>query len=340
MAFKTLSNQMLPAIEQTLRSCVEQDIPERYAGVQEMMAYHFGWQDQGNTTFTQGKRIRPLVVLLSTALFSQDWKKALPAAAAVELLHNFSLIHDDIEDNSALRRGRDTVWRIWGIPQAINTGDAMFTLSQVCLLKMRDLVSAEITLEAVRLFNETCIHLTGGQYLDMDFETRPVVPTDLYFQMIAGKTAALLSACAELGAIITGTTATNRMALRQFGKSLGLAFQIWDDWLGIWGDENQTGKSAASDLLNGKKTLPILYALDQKQAFYQFVNQPGFVPDPTKIAGMITALQADGAKDYTEQLAKEYTQQAYQAIQSLSNVDAGIRDVFLELSDQLLKRGN
>ena len=296
MGFNDLTKLMLPAVESTLKDYVDHDIPKIYPGVREMMAYHLGWENRGKETSAPGKRIRPLIILFSTALFHLDWEIALPAAAAVELLHNFSLIHDDIEDNSELRRGRETVWRIWGVPQAINTGDAMFTLSQVCLLKLEKFVSAKITLESIQLFNQTCIKLTGGQYLDMSFESQSAVSTDSYFNMISGKTAALLSASAELGAVISDTSAKNRLAMRQFGKSLGLAFQIWDDWLGIWGDESQTGKSASSDLVNGKKTLPILYALGQKKKFFQLVKQHDFIFEEAGVPEMIECLQNDGAK--------------------------------------------
>ncbi|MAT41069.1 MAG: polyprenyl synthetase [Anaerolineaceae bacterium] len=340
MGFTDLTKQMLPAVENTLKDSVNQQIPERYEGVHEMMVYHLGWENNGNESTVQGKRIRPLMVLLSTALFQPDWKVALPAAAAVELLHNFSLIHDDIEDHSELRRGRKTLWRIWGVPQAINTGDAMFTLSQVSLLNLANFVSAQITLESMQLFNKTCIELTGGQYLDMSFETQDTISTESYFHMISGKTAALLSASAELGAIISDTKPNNRSALRNFGSSLGLAFQIWDDWLGIWGDESQTGKSASSDLLNGKKTLPVLFALSQKKDFFRLVNQKGFILEESQIPQMMDCLQNDGAKVYTEQLAREYTSIAIQSIESLSDVDTDVKTSYLEMTNQLLKRKN
>lgn len=338
MKLTNITKQMLLAVEETLRTCVNQDIPETYAGMKEMMCYHLGWDKQGNGMAAQGKRIRPLMVLLSAALFDPNWRRALPAAAAVELLHNFSLIHDDIEDNSALRRGRETVWRIWGVPQAINTGDAMFTLSQVCLLGLRESVTAAITLDCVQLFNKTCIALTGGQFMDMRFESQPFVSTESYFQMISGKTAALLSASTELGAIISDTNPQNRAAMRMFGKSLGLAFQVWDDWLGVWGDETKTGKSVSSDLMSGKKTLPVLFALAQKKEFYQFINQAGFLPDETQIPQMMKYLEMDGAKDQTEHLAKQYTTQAFQSLESLNNADTDVQKYLLGLTDQLLTR--
>lgn len=340
MGFTELAKQMLPAVENTLKDFVNQEIPEQYAGVHEMMVYHLGWEKHDIEATAQGKRIRPLMVLMSTALFQSNWKIALPAAAAVELLHNFSLIHDDIEDHSELRRGRKTVWRIWGVPQAINTGDAMFTLSQISLLKLSNSVSDKITLEGMQLFNKTCFELTGGQYLDMNFETQNTVSIESYFHMISGKTAALLSASAELGAVIADTNPNNRSALRQFGNSLGLAFQIWDDWLGIWGDESQTGKSASSDLMNGKKTLPILFALAQKKDFYRLVNQKGFNFEESQISRMMDCLKNDGAKAYTEKLAHEYTSQAIQSIESLSDVDSEIKTSILELTIQLLNRNN
>ncbi|MEI2691836.1 MAG: polyprenyl synthetase family protein [Anaerolineae bacterium] len=239
-----------------------------YAGHYGMLRYHMGWVDPAMqpAVINSGKRIRPVVCLLACAAVGGAVEDALPAAAAVELLHNFSLIHDDVEDNSSTRRHRPTVWALWGVPQAINAGDAMFTLARLALhgVTGRGVVAAT-ALEASAIFDRACLRLTEGQYLDMSFEDRQDVAVEEYVAMIEGKTAALLSASLELGALLGGADEGTRRSLAEFGRGLGLAFQMQDDILGIWGDETITGKSAASDILARKKSLPVVYALARRR---------------------------------------------------------------------------
>ncbi len=227
---------MQPELEVELKTVIDQGIPKDVPELRSMLAYHLGWEGEGSGIEAQGKRIRPLLVLLSTAAAGGDWKKALPAAAAVELIHNFSLIHDDIQDNSPIRRGRATVWIKWGIPQAINAGDLMFTLAFYSLDHLREQIPIEQSVIAGEVLHNAIIHLTRGQYLDLSYETRKEIKIDDYWPMVGGKTAALLSASVEIGALVAGVTENRKNHFRQFGYLLGLAFQAWDDWLGIWGD--------------------------------------------------------------------------------------------------------
>jgi geranylgeranyl diphosphate synthase type I len=168
------------------------------------------------------------------------WENSLPAAAAVELVHNFSLIHDDIEDNSHLRRGRPTVWTKWGIPQAINTGDAMFTLAHLTILGLESTCSKAITLKAAAILQETCLELTQGQYLDIAYESQKELSIEGYWLMVSGKTAAMLAASTELGGLAAGCSPEEQQAYHEFGHALGLAFQVQDDYLGIWGEVELT----------------------------------------------------------------------------------------------------
>ena len=265
---QTFAARWLPAVEDYMRRVLI-DASPAVAGMYAMLRYHMGWEDQEGRPeiASQGKRVRPLVTLMACQAAGGEPNQALPAAAAVELLHNFSLIHDDIEDDSPTRRHRPTLWTWAGLPQALNAGDAMFTLARLALLGLSETgVPAERVLRAVHIFDQACLRLTEGQFLDIRFETLSQVLLDDYQAMIAGKTAALLAASAQLGA----ATATDDEALTahfwRFGHALGLSFQIQDDILGIWGDEAMTGKSAASDILTRKKTLPVLYALSQPGA--------------------------------------------------------------------------
>jgi geranylgeranyl diphosphate synthase type I len=185
----------------------------------------------------------------------------------VELVHNFSLVHDDIQDNSPKRRGRDTTWVKWGTPMAINVGDALFVISNQAVMDLKKEFPAERVLKVAEILHNTCLDLTRGQFLDMSFEGRTDLKVEDYWPMISGKTAALLSACCQIGAVLGGANEETEDAYRSYGHYLGLAFQVQDDILGIWGDENVTGKSAASDLVDGKNSLPVLIGLGKKRKF-------------------------------------------------------------------------
>ncbi|MBE0686572.1 MAG: polyprenyl synthetase family protein [Anaerolineaceae bacterium] len=332
------SQMMFPDIEDGLKSTIRLDIPGSFPGLKEMMNYHFGWLDNDHSQKPQGKQIRPILLLLSNLICGGDWKKALPAAISIELIHNFSLIHDDIEDQSDLRRGRETLWKIYGIPQAINTGDAMFSLAQINMLKLGNNINKQIGFDALQKLNETCLILTGGQNLDISFERETKVSLDRYFVMIGGKTAALLSASAEIGAISASTSESNRKALRNYGEALGLAFQAWDDWLGIWGKEEQTGKSTSSDLITGKKSLPILFALDKDVDFSRTYQSEGVTQE--NFHKLISLLENDGAKEFTEHIAKQYTDVARKSLEEINVVDQNAFQSLLELTDMLIKRNN
>lgn len=305
-----LTQIMLTSVENYMQRVVQKLENPDYAGLYQMLAYHMGWQNEGGTD-TRGKRIRPLVVLLVCAACGSNWEKALPAAAAVELLHNFSLIHDDIEDNSSTRRGRPTVWVRWGIPQALNAGDTQFTLAHLSLLEMQG-VSPAALVQSARLLQETCLALTQGQYLDISFETRDDVSIAEYWSMIKGKTASLLAGCCGLGAIAGGATPNQYEAYVQFGEKVGLAFQALDDILGIWGDAALIGKSNESDLISGKKSLPILYGLSQNKEFaYRWRQGP---IQPQQLSEVIKMLEKTGAREYTKDAADRLTQEAMQAL--------------------------
>ncbi|HEX9016651.1 MAG TPA: polyprenyl synthetase family protein, partial [Chloroflexota bacterium] len=230
-----------------------------------MLKYHLGWVDSEMHPAhgDPGKRVRSRLSLLACEAAGGRAEDALPAATAVELLHNFSLIHDDIQDRSELRRHRKTVWAIWGEAQAINAGDEMFVLSQLAVLEAS---APQVATAAARILNEASRRLCEGQYLDLAFELRDTVTIEQYLEMIEGKTAALLEAACLMGGIFAGADAAVASGLARYGREMGLAFQMRDDYLGIWGDPAETGKPAADDVAGKKKTLPILYALNNAPA--------------------------------------------------------------------------
>ncbi len=193
-----------------------------------------------------------------------DPKLAAPLAAAIELLHNFTLIHDDIQDRSPNRRHRATVWRIWGDAQAINAGDALFAIAQRALLRTDTAqVPPETLLHLMDEFNRMTIEIVRGQVLDLEFEgSTSVTPTN-YLSMIGGKTAAIVRYSAWAGAIIGGANLSMASQLGEFGKALGVGFQLRDDVLGIWGGHEETGKDQADDIRRRKKSLPILMLFER-----------------------------------------------------------------------------
>jgi geranylgeranyl diphosphate synthase type I len=335
MAIEQYFQTYLPIIETELQAAVDRSNGIGLAELRDMLAYHMGWVGPCAGPEARGKRIRPMLVLLTTAAAGGEWKIALPAACAAELIHNFSLIHDDIEDKGVLRRGRPTVWKKWGIAQATNAGDAMFALAHLELLRLSDTLPASTVIKASKSLNQTCLHLTQGQYLDLAYEQRLEVTEAEYWPMIEGKTSALLAACTEIGALIASDQVRVCQAYKQFGYSLGLAFQAQDDLLGIWGDAGLTGKSNESDLVTGKKTLPVLFGLNKRGKFYQRWLEGSI---STEEAPAIADLLAEeGAQEYTRQQVDRLTDQAIQALDTAyPQGDAG--HALIELANFLLQR--
>lgn len=330
-----LSQAMHAAIDIELHRVVDQPFQPGYEEMHRILAYHLGWEGEGAGPEARGKRIRPLLVLLTAAAAGGTWENALPAAAAVELLHNFSLIHDDIQDQSDLRRGRPTVWKLWGIAQAINAGDALFTLAYLALHDLSNTPARSTALAAGRVFGQACFALTQGQYLDLHYQARGDLSLEAYWPMVSGKTAALLSACTELGARVAGAPEEIIAAYARFAHKLGLAFQALDDLLGIWGNEALTGKSSASDLLTGKKSLPVLYGLAQGGAFAARWSQ-GF-RTIENLPELVALLEASGAHQYTQLQADELTDQALQALEA-AHPQGEAGQLLETLAFQLLKR--
>lgn len=306
--------------------------PNHLSEYYHMLAYHLGWTDGAQA----GKRIRPLLCLLACSAAGGDWQQALPVAAAVELIHNFSLIHDDIQDNSELRRGRRTVWVKWGHAQAINAGDAMFTLAHLAPHRLTALgVPPAVALSTLSTLDYTCLALTQGQYLDMSFEQRANVSVAEYLSMIEKKTAALIAAATYLGAVVAGAPPGRLEHYHDFGWNLGVAFQLQDDLLGIWGDPALTGKSAATDLQKRKKSLPVVYGLEHLAAFATAYAQPSAVGEA--VDGLAGMLEEVGARRYGEEQVALTTAQARRSL-ALACASEPAGGALAELADQLLNR--
>ncbi len=335
MSLKQHIETMLPAIEQELQEQVARLDARHTLHFHEMLTYHMGWTGEGAGREATGKRIRPMIVLLATASAGADWKPSLPAAAAVELMHNFSLVHDDVQDNSDKRRGRETVWKKWGVPMAINVGDALFVMSNQAMMDLIKTHPASNVVRAAAILHDTCLDLTRGQFLDMSYEERNDLSLEDYWPMVGGKTSALLSACTHIGALLGNAGEAEQEAYRQFGYHLGLAFQVQDDILGIWGDEAVTGKSAASDLVEGKNSLPVLYALGKQGKFAERWMQGPITANEVK--EVASQLEDEGGRDYAEEMSEKETQIALEHLIK-ANPRGAAGEAMLELANMLLKR--
>jgi len=303
----------LRAIELDLQSTISVLDHPSTRSMGDMVRHHFGWS-RGESS-VRGKRVRPLLTLLMCEACEGDWRRALRAASAVELIHNFSLVHDDIEDQSETRRGRPTLWKLNGIPQAINTGDALFVLSHLTLYRSQELgVPTERILQVERILAEACLNLTIGQHLDLVFEHRADVTEEEYSFMVQGKTSSLLSAATSSGAVLAGAAEDVVSHASNFGMHLGNAFQALDDILGIWGCPQTTGKPASDDLLLRKKTLPVLVGLKRSAAFTDLWRSAEM--SSALIHDMVSHLESSGSLEYTQQVAQRHTDSALEALHS------------------------
>ena len=233
-----------------------------------------------------------------------DLEAALPAAAGLELLHNFTLVHDDVMDDDETRRHRPTVWVIWGRAQAIDAGDLLHVLATLSVLRSGgNGASASLAKDATEVVTQGCRLVTEGQHLDIAFETAANVGVADYLDMIARKSAALLAVAFELGAIFAGNDPATRAACRAYGRELGIVFQIRDDVLGIWGDPAVTGKPVGADIEKRKKTLPIIHALETADGpDRSSPAMPCSVSDgvPPDVESTTAILERAGSRDFTE----------------------------------------
>ncbi len=339
--FNDFAAQWLPALETEMRALMAAPEPA-VAAHYGMMEYHMGWMDAQfqPQTLPAGKRLRPLLCLLACAEVGGAPGQALPAAAAIEILHNFSLVHDDVEDGDETRRHRATVWKLWGVPQAVNVGDGMFALAFAAMQRLPDRgVAPATTLAALKIFTATCLALTEGQHLDMRFEQQTQVTVDEYMRMIQGKTAALIGASVAIGAVIGGAAPAQDAALQRFGQALGLAFQIQDDILGIWGDPQVTGKAAGNDILRKKKSLPMLHALNHPTVGPRFAALLAGEVTAADLPAALELLAEAGTRHYAGEQVRRWHEAGVKALGEALGDEAG-KSALLQIANNLLDRSS
>lgn len=284
-----------------------------------------------------GKRLRPILTLMTCELFEAPYQKAMNAALAVELFHNFSLIHDDIMDNAPLRRGQETVHEKWDVNTGILSGDAMLILAY----QLFENYEANTFQQLAKLFSKTALQVCEGQQYDVDFEERDNVTVDEYLHMINYKTAVLVGAAMEMGSIVAGASEKSQLAIYEFGRNLGLAFQLQDDYLDVFGDPKTFGKQVGGDIISNKKTYLFLTAQsdscaeDSKELEHLYSIQPKNPGE--KIEAVKRLFIHSGAEGKTKQKISFFTEIAIQILQDLDISEAGKKQL-TAFANQLIYR--
>lgn len=284
-----------------------------------------------------GKRIRPALTLMVCDFLTGDYKKALPAALAVEMFHNFSLMHDDIMDEAPLRRGKKSVHEKWDINTAILSGDAMLILAY----RLFEGYEPEEFRALAKLFSETALQVCEGQQLDIDFETRDDVEVVEYLKMIEQKTAVLLGAAMEMGAIVAQASEAEKEVMYEFGKNLGIAFQLQDDYLDVFGDPETFGKQVGGDIIANKKTYLYLMALEKGRAEHQkeLIHLYSISPNDSsqKIKRVEEIFTESGSAEATSKAIEMYSNKAFAIIDKM-NVSDQKKELFIKFGHDLMQR--
>jgi len=305
------------------------EYPSNHSGLYDPIAY---------LLTLKGKKIRPALTLLACNLYGNEVKEAIPVALAWEIFHNFTLMHDDVMDNADLRRGQATVHKKWNENTAILSGDAMLILSYMYLAKSSS-PNLKILLD---LFSDTAAHICEGQQIDMEYEKRTFITEAEYIEMIRLKTAVMMGACLKSGAIVGGANENDQQNLYDFGIRLGIAFQIQDDWLDVYGNPDIFGKKAGGDILCNKKTFLLVNALetaknkDKEDLLYWLGNS---VQSDEKIHTVRALYDKLSVKEKTQTALHNYYQQAMSALEKVS-VEPAKKKVLEDIAGNLIEREN
>ncbi len=300
--------------------------------------YHFGWVDARGVPLPSGrdgKGVRPTLALLSAEAVGAEAEVALPGAVAVELIHNFSLVHDDIVDDDAERRHRATMWKVFGVGDAIIVGDALMGLAIELLMDETTPARAAAAADLV----QATTAMIAGQYMDMTFNRLDTVGVEQCWEMVSRKTGALLAHASAVGAILAGAPTTTVEALRSFGKELGLGFQAMDDLLGIWGDPAVTGKPAGNDLRERKKSIPVAVALSSGTRAGEMLADL-YTQDHLDEADITRAgalVEEAGGRAATAEAARECMHRAAEALHS-ADLEAQPAEELLDLARFVVNR--
>lgn len=301
-----------------------------------------GWMDENGKSSNNGggKYLRATLALMACESICGDFSPALPVAAAIELIHNYSLVHDDIQDDDEFRRHKPTVWKIWGKPQAINVGSAMKTIANnsVFALSGSDIPLIRL-IEILKVINGGCLQMIEGQYLDISFEGKKKIKVEDYLEMVHRKTAALIESSLQIGALLF-LDPDKVEPFKKFGNLLGMAFQIEDDILGIWGNDSQTGKPSGNDIKKKKKSLPIVYFLNNsshdKRELFEEIYKSEYITE-NDFNRIMEFLNESDTREFCNKTAQSYHKAAMDELEKLP-VKNGWIVQFKEVAEFLLKR--
>lgn len=319
------------------------------------MQYHLGWVDSNFSPITgnPGKLLRPTLLLLAYEAAgawglangdepSTDYlRRALPAAAALEITHNFTLIHDDIVDGDTERRHRPTLWSVWDSSQGINAGDGMFALGRLSLWDvLQEGVEADIAVRLAAVLDRACLVISEGQFLDLNFEQRQDISVAMYLDMIGRKTAALMSCATEMGGLLGARDPATIESLHNFGFEIGLAFQVRDDVLGIWASMAELGKTSAGDIYRRKKSLPILHAIEHaneqdRQVLQQIYQQIAPITEK-EVEAVLSIFTSVNTREYCMAFLSQQCMRARQALDKVPRLNNATANRALEDMETLI----
>ena len=298
-----------------------------------MLRYSMGWSDEnaGLSNATEGKALRPTLCLLACEATGGTLSEALPAAVSLELIHNFSLIHDDIQDRDRTRHHRPTLWAVWGAPKALVAGNTLRVIADMSLWRLIDEGSPfETALSVTRSLTEAYLEMIDGQYLDLSYEGRPDIGLGEYLDMISKKTGALVQCALGLGALIGSRDRATVLAYRECGRALGLVFQIRDDILGIWGDKDATGKPVGADIQRRKSTLPVVFAASQARIRDKKLLSDiygGEACGDEEVATVLDIMERVRAREYAQNLAAEHCERALDSLSTVELAPEALQDM-------------
>ena len=318
--------QICDLLRNRYRQALDDELRETFAGQEgllyNMLLYQLGWIDEQGMPLTalSGECIHPVLCMLSCESLLGEYKPALPSAAAVELVHNFSLIHEDVQSGSPNRGQRATVWWIWGPGQAINAGDGMHALARLALMRLQDRGSSVArVLKAMSLLDQSCLRMCEGQHLDLAFMEKLDVGEDSYLKMVAAKTGALMSCAMGLGTLAATEDDGVVQAFKECGENLGIAWQIKDDIRDLWGIPGE--EMASSNVLNKKKLLPVVYALETGDlATKRELGTVYFkrVLEPQDVQRVLSILDERSAREYAREKVVSYCQRAMESLEGVA----------------------
>jgi geranylgeranyl pyrophosphate synthase len=337
----SIFTDFVPEIESEIKKLID-DRPHLL--MYDMMRYFFGFLNEDLTPAKMygGKRYRPGLCMMLAQMYGKC-DMAIEAAAAIEIFHNFTLIHDDIEDNDEIRRGRPTVWKLWGLNHGINSGDGQNILVNIELAKLAK-KEPVLGAEVLAFLSDCFLQVVEGQFLDFTLTDLSMddefVTRENYMEMITKKTSVLVAAATKVAGIVSGVSDDEKEKLWQYGLNLGLAFQMQDDWNSIWANDEETGKRKSGDIYEQKKTLPVLYAYeelegDKKDRLVSLYKKNGGLDDQ-EVKEVIELLNGIGAKEYFEKVIVDYGNSAKDVVESLSVSDES-KETLKEVVKALIK---